>query len=348
MEKRRALIVGTARDRGALAAARALHRAGWHVGVGTPDGRGVLTASKAAARVHEVPRPRGDGAAFVSGVRDAVDAGGYDIVFGSGDDWMAATAYYRAEVPVTVAHPPAEAVFAGLDKLRLTQAARSAGLSAPRTTDATARTVAEWDGPVVVKCREHWSPGLTAPLRIEARVYANADTARPRIDHIAESGARPVLQEPVRGRLGALIGLFHDGRFDGRVQQVTSRLWPTPSGVSSRARTVPVDRQLAEAAARMLGQLGWRGLVELQFLVDETGTAHLIDLNGRFYGSMALAEAARPGLVHTWALRELGEPTARLGDGEPGYRYAWSAGDVRRALAERRGGVVRDLAQTFR
>ena len=34
---RRALIVGTGRDRGALAAARALERAGWHVGVGTPD-----------------------------------------------------------------------------------------------------------------------------------------------------------------------------------------------------------------------------------------------------------------------------------------------------------------------
>ena len=69
---RRALVVGTGRDRGALAAARALERAGWHVGVGTPDGPGMLGATRAAAARHEVPRPRGDGARFIDGVRRAV------------------------------------------------------------------------------------------------------------------------------------------------------------------------------------------------------------------------------------------------------------------------------------
>ena len=208
--------------------------------------------------------------------------------------------------------------------------------------------MAEWQGPVIVKSRTHWNVGQTRPHRIEAQRFPAVDSAQAQIERLHEAGAQAVLQEPITGQLSALIGLYHDGRLDGRVQQVTSGLWPTPNGVSTRARTVPVDEELASRAEKLLEHIGWQGLVELQFLRDEQGTAHLIDLNGRFYGSMALAESARPGLVDTWALRALGQPTAPLSDGKVGVRYAWSAADLRRALVERRGGLARDVVDTLR
>lgn len=348
MVDRRALIVSTGRDRGSLAAVRALDRAGWYVGVGTPDGHGMLTATRACARRHDVPRPRGDGSAFVDGVRRAVTEGSYGIVFGAGDDWMAALAAYREDIPAPVAHPPTPAVNAGLDKLALTRAAHGAGIDAPRTEPVNAETLAAWQGPVVIKSRTHWAPDQVRPHRIEARRFPDVGAARERIEHLDRAGAEPVLQQPVEGHLSALIGLFHDGRLDGRVQQVTARLWPTPNGVSTRARTVTVDHDLATRAERLLGSIGWSGLVELQFLRDDADTPHLIDLNGRFYGSMALADAARPGLAHTWALRVLGEPTDPLPDGRAGVRYSWTAGDLRRAAVERRGGLVRDMVDSLR
>lgn len=86
---------------------------------------------------------------------------------------------------------------------------------------------------------------------------------------IRAADAEPVLQTPVRSRLGALIGIFHDGRLHGRVQQTTTRLWPTPNGVSARAMTVPVDEELVARAEALLQDLGWWGLVELQFLTGE-------------------------------------------------------------------------------
>ncbi|MHA7293297.1 ATP-grasp domain-containing protein [Arthrobacter sp. HLT1-21] len=344
----RALVISTSRDRGALAAVRSLRQSGWLVGVGTPDDGGMLGASAACSARHVVPRPRQDGSAFTEGVRRAVALGSYDVVFGGGDDWMAALATYRDDIPTHVAHPPAAVVDAALNKVDLTARAHRLGLAAPRTVPATDQTMTEWRGPVVVKCLSHWAHGQTRPHRIEAKLFPDVVSAGPQIDRVRKAGAEPILQKPVQGHLGALIGVFHDGRLNGRVQQVTSRLWPTPNGVSTRAETVPVDEELAARAEALLSDLDWWGLVELQFLIDDDGVHHLIDLNGRFFGSMALTNASRPGLTDLWGRLVLGENVEKLADATPGMRYAWTAGDLRRASVERRGGPVADVVNTLR
>lgn len=119
LARRRVLIVATGRDRGALAAARAFRRAGWYVGVGTPEGGGSLGASAACGITFQVPRPRDGSSSFIDGVRGAAEAGSFDVVFGGGDDWMAALAAYRAQIPIPVAHPDFDIVETVLDKIRV-------------------------------------------------------------------------------------------------------------------------------------------------------------------------------------------------------------------------------------
>lgn len=196
---RRALVLTAGRARGSLAAVRALHRAGWVVGVGTPDGAGMVTVSRSCDRGHVVPRPRGDVGPFLGGVQRAVRDGGYDVVFGGGDDWMAALARHRDDVPAVVPHPPAAVVDEALDKVGLTRRARAVGLAAPRTEVATGSAVAGWEGPVVVKCRAHWRPQHAHPHRIEARRYPDVAAAAGRIERLREAGLEPVLQQPVEG-----------------------------------------------------------------------------------------------------------------------------------------------------
>lgn len=341
-------MVTNGRARGVLAAVRALTSAGWTVGVGTPNGVGMVTSSRSCARRHLVPRPRGDGSAFVCGVQHAVADGGYDVVFGGGDDWVGALATYSDAIPSRVAHPATDVVAAGLDKLGLVRRAHAVGLPVPRTEPADDAALASWDGPVVVKCRSHWRPGQVHRYRVEARRYPDTATAADQVRALVDGGFEPVLQQEIDGQLGALIGLVHHGRLVARVQQETSGLWPTPSGVSCRARTVPVDEDLADRATRLLADLGWSGLVELQFLRDSTGVQHLIDLNGRFYGSMALANAAGTNLADAWARQALGWPLPDLDDGRPGVRFLWTAGDLRRAFTERRRGLLADVGSTLR
>lgn len=112
--------------------------------------------------------------------------------------------------------------------------------------------------------------------------------------------------------------------------------------------TLPIDEGLAARATALLADLGWSGLVELQFLRGADGVSHLIDLNGRFFGSMALANAAGANLPDAWGRQVLGDPLPPLPDAPPGARFLWTAGDLRRARVERRGGLLADVASTVR
>lgn len=349
-----ALILSTSRDRGGLAAARSLCRSGWRVGVGTPDDGGMLAASVAVRRHHRVARPRGCAIDFLSDVRRALEEEHYDIVFGSGDDFMAALAAYQDQLPVAVPHPAHEVVTKALDKAYLGELAQRCGLAVPRTVtfdeaDPAAHyaELAELRLPVVVKCREHWRVGETKPLRLEAELHHDIDQAIAQIELIHQQGARAIVQENIEGRLGALIGIFHQGHLQGAVQQETLRTWPTPNGASSRARSVPLDGELLARSTRLLDELGWTGLVELQFITDEAGTAHLIDLNGRFFGSLALTEWVRPGMPAAWACLELCGRLPRLHRRRRWGHYQWLAGDVRRAAVEKRGSLLRDSLGTL-
>lgn len=344
-----ALILAHVRDRGALTAARALRAAGWSVDAGSPRRNGgLLGASRSVGTVHVVPRPTGDQDAFVAAVEAAHRVGRYDVIFGSGDDWMAATSHLRDRLPMPVAHPAPAVVATALDKLELGRLASAAGLAAPTTRPSSVSLVGTTSLPVVVKNRWHWVPGRRRRHRIETRICRTRDELRRHLEVFAQEGDEPVLQELIEGRLAALIGVMHRGRLLGRVQQVSPRLWPTPTGASARACTVPVDPELAARAEAFLRQLGWTGLVELQFLVDADGVHHLIDVNGRFFGSLALSESARPGLVDAWARSALGAPVPELGDGRAGLRYHWMSADLRRAVSERRGGLAVDLCDTVR
>jgi hypothetical protein len=229
-QPRRALIVTLGRARGTLAAVRALGQAGWVAGVGAPAGEGMVMASRWCAGRHVVPRPRGDAEGFIAAVRRAVDEGGYEVVFGGADDWMAALATYREELGIPVAHPPKHVVSAALDKVGLAERAAAVGIAAPRTEVATDEGLAAWDGPVIVKCRAHWHPGQRHTYRIEARRFADVEKAAGQVRYLRDAGFEPVLQEPVDGALGALIGIMHQGQLVGRVQQRTLRLWPPPAG----------------------------------------------------------------------------------------------------------------------
>ncbi|WP_289018062.1 hypothetical protein [uncultured Ornithinimicrobium sp.] len=344
------LVLAHVRDRAAVTVARALRRHGWRVGAGTPRASGgFVGASRAVSATHVVPRVRGTLEEFVRVVTAVVEAGGYDLVVGAGDDWMAALSHVADRLPVPVAAPPPEVVERALDKLGLTEDAHAVGLDAPRTwLPGEDADLAGVPLPVVVKSRTHWRPGTTRRHRVEAEVCGDLDALAGQLARIRAHGDDPVLQVPVRGRLGALVGVMHQGRLLGRVQQVAPRLWPTPHGASARAVTVPVDPELARLSEELLRRIGWVGLVELQFLTGKDGTPRLIDLNGRPFGSVALAEGARPGLLDAWVRGALDRPVPPLPDGRVGVRYQWLVGDLRRARTERRGGLVRDVGDSLR
>jgi hypothetical protein len=63
-----------------------------------------------------------------------------------------------------------------------------------------------------------------------------------------------------------------------------------PQGSASAAcRSAEVDKELMAPSERFLEAIGWRGLFMLEFLRDANGVPWFMELNGRTWGSMALA-----------------------------------------------------------
>ncbi len=113
---------------------------------------------------------------------------------------------------------------------------------------------------------------------------------------------------------------------------------PAGSGSSACESTVP-DPELCDQVAEMLAAIGWQGLFMVELMRDESGTPWFIELNGRAWGSMALARAG--GLEYpAWAARlALGEDLGELPTSPPvaGRRARHLGRELKHALIVMRG-----------
>jgi predicted ATP-grasp superfamily ATP-dependent carboligase len=335
---RAALVVDHGDSRSALAAARGLARAGWRVAIGSPTPAGLAPASGCVARWIHVPAPEADIDAFVTAVDAAVRSHGARVVFPSDDQQMIALSRRRADIGAHIPYPAHDVVMRAVDKLELHRAALRAGVGSPETAEATPDALTAVRGPVVVKPRIH-NPmeRAGAPAHLPARVAADRREAEAAVATIRAAGAAPLLQEAVAGEQIAVSAVVDGrGRIVAALQQRALRLYPPGSGISARAVTVAAGAELLASCESLLAELGWLGLAQLQFRVPADGVPRLIDCNGRFYGSLALALHARVNLPDAWARVALGEPVDGRAPAPAGVRYQWLEGDVRAALADRR------------
>ena len=278
-----------------------------------------------------MPPPEEDEPAFVEAVRKAVAAGDYELVFGAGDGEVLALSAARDELGAIFPYGPHEDVVRAFDKVRLAEAGRRAGFE-------VAESVAPEEAPVVVKPRQttvHDPDG--GPLRLRAELEKTPEQAEARIDYLESVGAEPLVQRYVQGDLVAFVVVTdRDSSIVAAVQQRASAV--TTRGGTSRGETEPLDPALTERVGALLSDLNWFGIAQVQFQAPHGGDPVLIDLNGRFYGSMALALSAGPNLPAIWAALATGRPLPEITPSRIGVRYQWLESDLRRGR-----GVVGSL-----
>ena len=79
---------------------------------------------------------------------------------------------------------------------------------------------------------------------------------------------------------------------------------------------------LLDRAYRLLGELGWHGPAQVEFKVDpESGRTWLIEINGRFWGTLAAAVAAGIDFPQVACRLALGEDVPPAFDYAVGQRY---------------------------
>jgi hypothetical protein len=257
----------------------------------------------------EITAPEQDARAAVADLRAAVADERFGALMPLDDTalWLCSAAA-AGVLPVPVVGPTGAAAQLALDKSLQVAAALRAGFAVPRThhVDTTADLAALSEFPIVLK------PALAMAERdgrlARGTAYVCANAAELAAAARSWDGAEPMLAQPFIPGVGeGLFGLAGPAGLTALSAHRRIRMANPQGSGSSACESIAVDPQLAEAAERMLVGASWRGMFMLEFLRGEDGTPWFMELNGRPWGSMALAR--RLGLEYpSWALRRLDDP----------------------------------------
>jgi len=247
------------------------------------------------------------------------------VPVGSGANAAANRLRDRLPAGIGLALAPPESVAIANDKARTAEAARAAGVPAPReivvADAAAARRASETLGlPMVLKSAHE--EGRKA-LRY-VRAAGELDAAFREVAALA-SGA-VLAQEYVAGEGYGFSALYWKGRRVRHCMHRRVREWPPSGGTSACAESVPEAPELERAGTALLDALRWHGVAMVEFKGTlAPGGLRLMEVNAKFWGSHDVALAAGvdfPGdLVALLEGRELPPqgPVRRV-------RFAWPLG----------------------
>jgi len=113
---------------------------------------------------------------------------------------------------------------------------------------------------------------------------------------------------------------------------------PPSGGVSVLCESIPVDRHLLEEAMSLLGPLGWHGVAMVEYKQDHrTGRHMLMEVNGRFWGSLQLAVDAGVDFPYLCYRLATGESVDVPSAYAVGVKSRWLLGDLDHLLIRLRG-----------
>jgi len=188
-----------------------------------------------------------------------------------------------------------------LNKDRTYEAAERVGVRTPRSAQAASMADVEamcgvLRFPVVLK----WANphGVGARLRPHGLAVAKThycdtpEQLRAYMARFAPAGIWPLVQEYVAGYgLGQFV-LMKDGQAHYTFQHRRLHEWPPEGGFSSQCESVAREQHAAlmEKSIALLRELAWEGIAMVEYRYDPaTGEAALMEINGRFWGSLPLA-----------------------------------------------------------
>lgn len=335
-----ALVIGG--DYQGLGIARSLGRRGIPVAV-LDDEVSIAPRSRYVQQSLRVPTLRSS-EATMDALHEAAGRFGLDgwVLFPTREETVAAIAQNRDELARTfrVPTPPWETVRVAWDKRQTYRVAQRLGIDVPRCwfprseSDLSEIT---FDGPVIIKpaIKEHFfyetgAKAWQANDRAELLEKFRLATAIIPADEV-------IVQELVPGggeQQLAFCAFVKDGEPVGAMTVVRRRQHPSDFGrASTFVETVDLP-ELEEPSLRLLREMDYYGLVELEFKRDErSGAVKLLDVNARTWGYHGLGAAAGVDFPTLLYRDQLGLPVHPC-RADAGVRWARLATDVPNAIRD--------------
>jgi len=235
---------------------------------------------------------------------------------------------------IVLALPPGDSYEKASQKDDLMRLASTCGVPIPRTEfiddlGQLEQVAAGLTYPVVIK------PTRSRMLKSSGWVTGGvtyAHSAKELLDKYALTHRRipfPLIQERIVGPGCGVFALFANGESKALFAHRRIREKPPSGGVSVLRESIPVEGHLREYSERILRALKWNGVAMVEYKMDRRdGLPKLMEINGRFWGSLQLAIDSGVDFPHLLYLYMLNNDLAPMSEYRIGVRTRWLLGDL--------------------
>lgn len=334
------VLVTDGEHRASLAVVRSLGRAGFRVIVGSPRKHPLAGRTRFAEGVISTADPLARPEEWCSQVRTSVETHGVDVLLPVTDASIMALLDSPDPFPTVIPLPPAQSYARVSNKKEILALANNLGIGTPRQW-----IVADREDGVPTGVPPHLFPVVVKPSR--SVVDTDGVRSKTRVSYAADrvelqetlsslpDGAFPILlQERIRGPGIGVFLLFWDGEVKAHFGHRRLREKPPSGGVSVLRESVLVPDNLLRDSSELLKAVGWRGVAMVEYKVDETSSRPvLMEINGRFWGSLQLAIDSGVDFPTLLVHCALGKDIPRLDAYRQGVKTRWILGDLDHLIA---------------
>lgn len=357
-------------QKSALAIVRSLGTQGIKVVVGAERQTAMALHSRYTTHKFVYPSPKIDQQKFIQAVRAAaLMIGNNPLVYACSDATFLTLFKFKTELEgvLTLVIPLEESVDIAFDKGATYSEAGRLGLTTiptimPSSVGELPKLTQEVVYPAVVKARHSvaWKngQGIFASAYF---VHNYIELEQKFSELLNKTGEAPLIQTFIKGEEYGVELLVNNGAVSAETIHHRIRSLSPTGGASVVKETIEegeLTRNLREAAYKLAGALSWSGPLMVEFKVEnENQIVYLMELNGRWWGSLPLSIKAGVDFPHLFfqqakdGYRELEVIQARpyvvsrhfLGDLVNLSRVFFSRDKMRRHLYPSRRKALRDF-----
>jgi predicted ATP-grasp superfamily ATP-dependent carboligase len=331
----------------AVACVRSLSRAGHSVYVGSSMRSWKAGWSRYCHGRFLYPPPERDAESFVRRVCEEVRNSGGALVLPMTERTMLPLSACRGELIAAGARfvlPSHDIVLKTFDKFQTTRLAQELAVAVPHTVMTEGYTspdelIPSLRFPVVLKPRASWELNAAGAILATGRpLYArNGEEFRTALRELQQRSNSILIQEFVEGQGVGYFALMRHGELRAEFAHQRIRdVRPTGSGSAYRRSVLP-DPRVREAGLAILRALRWHGAAMVEFRLPSDGVPVFLEVNGRFWNSLALAVYS--GIDFPVLLARMAEQGDLLPSGNyrVGVHCRWLLGDFRHLVEVWRG-----------
>lgn len=344
----RSVLVTDGDERAALAVVRSLGRAGYAVHVcGTRD-RTLAAVSRRALSSFVAPDPLRAPVDFETAVASYAAKHRIDVILPITEAALLAVLGARGAFEgAVIPFPSIETFRAVNDKHALGKPAARLGIPVPqqweiiRQEDLASLDADVLPYPVVIKPARSVADYGGVRSKHTVRHAQDVDQFRSRAAEFPPSAFPLLVQQRVIGPGCGVFLLRWGNETVAAFAHRRIREKPPAGGVSVYAEAVPLNSTLLRQSEQLLASFGWQGVAMVEYKMDAaSGTAYLMEVNGRFWGSLQLAIDAGVDFPLLLVRCALGEVVPQQNGYRTGTRGRWWWGEVDHLLARLRRSDV--------